>query len=249
MLNTRNVFFTERFRQAFRSGLINKFGYLPTANKVAIEFNLRNYETRPISRESIRKWLVGSALPEMDKLEILVKWLNLNPAYLFSKNEIADERLMNEPSKSLEISQLASYTLRKVEQLAQTALNFASPRTAILDNKGNILMVNNAWRAEAMIHSTTLKGKDTCEGINYLSICDNVQGDDAEEALKMSRSIREVISDHTKVFNIKYVCHSQDEKRWFLAKISAFSDHQASCFIVSHQKITEDNYKQDYLIV
>jgi hypothetical protein len=193
--------------------------------------------------------LVGSALPEMDKLEILVKWLNLNPAYLFSKNEIADERLMNEPSKSLEISQLASYTLRKVEQLAQTALNFASPRTAILDNKGNILMVNNAWRAEAMIHSTTLKGKDTCEGINYLSICDNVQGDDAEEALKMSRSIREVISDHTKVFNIKYVCHSQDEKRWFLAKISAFSDHQASCFIVSHQKITEDNYKQDYLIV
>ena len=95
MLNTRNVFITERFRQAFRAGLINKFGYLPTANKVAIEFNLRSYETKPISRESIRKWLVGSSLPEMDKLEILVKWLNLNPAYLFSRNEIADERLMN----------------------------------------------------------------------------------------------------------------------------------------------------------
>jgi hypothetical protein len=218
------VFITERFRQAFRAGLINKFGYLPTANKVAIEFNLRSYETKPISRESIRKWLVGSSLPEMDKLEILVKWLNLNPAYLFSRNEIADERLMND----------------------QEALNFTSPRTAILDKTGNILMVNNAWRAEAMIHSKLLKGKDTCEGINYLAICDNVQGEDAEEALQMSRSIREVISDHTKVFNMKYVCHTQDEKRWFLAKISAFSDHHISCFIVSHQKITEDNYNNGF---
>ncbi len=246
MLNTRNVFITERFRQAFRAGLINKFGYLPTANKVAIEFNLRSYETKPISRESIRKWLVGSSLPEMDKLEILVKWLNLNPAYLFSRNEIADERLMNDQDNSFEISQLASYTFRKVEQLAQAALNFTSPRTAILDKTGNILMVNNAWRAEAMIHSKLLKGKDTCEGINYLAICDNVQGEDAEEALQMSRSIREVISDHTKVFNMKYVCHTQDEKRWFLAKISAFSDHHISCFIVSHQKITEDNYNNGF---
>jgi hypothetical protein len=45
---------------------------------VAREFNLRAYDTSPVSQESARRWLRGVSLPEEERLRVLVNWLNLD---------------------------------------------------------------------------------------------------------------------------------------------------------------------------
>ncbi len=66
--------------------LIKKFGKIPSANTFANQFNLRAYGTKTITRETARKWLLGLAVPEIDKLVVLVDWLEINVLELFSKD-------------------------------------------------------------------------------------------------------------------------------------------------------------------
>jgi len=239
-----NSLVIERFAQALRSGLINKFGCVPAASKLAIEFNLRNIDTNPISREAARKWNNGQSMPEAGRLKILIKWLNLNPTYIYSINDLVDERHFNQVANPIDVAHLAAHTLRKAENLAQAAMNFASSLTVILDHSGCISMVNNAWRDAAMLHPALKHGKLACEGVNYLQLCDRVRGPEAKNAAKMAESIREVMRDNAKICYLKYACHSKNERRWFLAKLSAFSDLSDVCFIITHEPITESVFNQ-----
>lgn len=66
-------------------GLFKKFGKIPSANIFANQFNLRAYGTKTITRETARKWLLGLAVPEIDKLVVLVEWLDIDVLNLFGQ--------------------------------------------------------------------------------------------------------------------------------------------------------------------
>lgn len=68
----------ENFSALLRDSLRSRFGRIPSAAVVAREFNLRAYDTTPISQESARRWLRGVSLPEEERLRVLVNWLNLD---------------------------------------------------------------------------------------------------------------------------------------------------------------------------
>jgi hypothetical protein len=75
--------------------LIKKLGALPSSSKFADQFNLRARGTTTITRETARKWLAGLVVPEIDKLTILIKWLDIEPAEIFKM----DEDLTNKNSR------------------------------------------------------------------------------------------------------------------------------------------------------
>lgn len=239
-----NQLVIERFLLAFRAGLINRFGEIPTANKLAIEFNFRNTQSSPISRESARKWINGQSLPESSRLKTLISWLNLDASFIFATSIIEIEHPQSEVESGEDLTKLEAYRLRKIEGLGQAAINFVSPLTAILDKEGFIILVNNAWRAAAMVYPKLKDGNLGCEGINYLELCDKARGPDSEEAHKVAKSIRDVIYDNSKSFKIKYPCHSKEEKRWFEVNISAFVYKSDVCYIVSHLPISEKIFQQ-----
>jgi hypothetical protein len=64
-------------------GLIKKMGKTPSANSFANQFNLRAYGTTTITRETARKWRLGLAVPSMDKLAVLIEWLDIDVLNLF----------------------------------------------------------------------------------------------------------------------------------------------------------------------
>lgn len=68
----------ENFAALLRDSLRGRFGRIPSAAVVAREFNLRAYDTLPISQESARRWIRGVSLPEEQRLRVLVNWLNLD---------------------------------------------------------------------------------------------------------------------------------------------------------------------------
>jgi PAS domain-containing protein len=156
-----------RFSDALNKGLMNTLGEIPTAARLADQFNLRAYGTKTISRETARKWKCGLALPEAGNLQVLIEWLNLSPASVFSSGPLDLNSHLKLLYSAAELRS-ASHKLRESEHLAQAALNALSPRTAVLDKTGVIILVNNAWRSHAVADPNENFYKSCCEGINYL---------------------------------------------------------------------------------
>ena len=232
-MNTK-VKMLERFSIALRSGLVNKFNRIPTAQKFSDEFNLRS--VNPITRETARKWINGLVMPESERLLILIQWLNLNSDYVYLNSTEVDEK------KS---SQNKIQSLRKIEAFARNALNFASPRIAIMDKHGIIIMVNEAWRAAANRNPPLHKTTPLCEGANYLEILDKVKGLEKENAREMASDIRELYRNPGKKFQFKYPCHSPAKKHWFFAELSSFNEGTNNCLVISHQEISELQFLAD----
>jgi len=234
----------ERFHLAFRAGLINRFGEIPTASKLAIEFNLRNFQSKPVSRESARKWINGQSIPETARLKTLIGWLNLDAAFIYSTTITEKESISVGIESDQDRAKVEAYGLRKIEGLAQAALNFVSPLTAILNTDGVIILVNSAWRSAAMLYPKLKGGSLGCEGVNYLAVCEKAMGSGSIEANKVARSIRAVNADYSKIFTSQYPCHSNGDKRWFEVKVSAYKHFNDVCCVVTHMPITEATFKK-----
>ena len=229
---------------AFRAGLINRFGKIPTANKLAIEFNLRNFESKPISREAARKWINGQSMPETARLKILISWLNLDVAFIYATTFIEKASNHLRIDGEQDRAKVEAYQLRKIEGFAQAALNLVSPLTAILNTDGSIILVNTAWRSAAMLYPKLKGGSLGCEGVNYLEVCDKAKGLGSTEANKVAQYIRDVIAERTKIFVSKYSCHSNGDKRWFEVKVTSYEHLKDLCIVLTHTPITEATFNK-----
>jgi hypothetical protein len=169
-------------------------------------------------------------MPEAERLLVLIKWLNLNSDYVYLNSTEVDEE--NHPPNKIQ-------RLRKMEAFARNALNFASPRIAIMDKHGTIIMVNTAWRAAANRNPPLHQMTTLCEGANYLEILDKVRGQEKENAREMASDIRELFRNPGKKFQLKYPCHAPAKKHWFLVELSSFIEGKDTCLIISHQEISE----------
>ena len=223
----------ERFSIVLRSGLVNKFSRLPTAQKFSNEFNLRS--VTPITRETARKWINGLVMPESERLLVLIQWLNLNADYVYLASTEVGNDVENYPPSKIK-------RLREVEVFARNALNFASPRIAIMDKHGTIILVNEAWRAAANRNPPLHKTTALCEGANYLEILDKVKGLEKENARETASAIRDLVTNPGKKFVFKYPCHSPSKKHWFIAELSSFHEKENQCLTISHQEISERQF-------
>ena len=66
----------ERFSEELRSRLGLIFGKSITGESLAREFNLRAVGCPQITRETARRWLIGTALPEYGRLVVFKQWLD-----------------------------------------------------------------------------------------------------------------------------------------------------------------------------
>ncbi len=81
------------FSNALRAALINRMGKMPSATHLANQFNFRAHGTTEITRETARKWVTGQAIPEIERLNILIEWLELDPNKFLASgaNQTANE--------------------------------------------------------------------------------------------------------------------------------------------------------------
>ena len=77
------------------------------------------------------------------------------------------------------------------ETLPLSVFDSLSAHIAILDHNGVIQATNRAWQNHAV--QGGLPPGYNHHGINYLSICNTVNGDDSQEACKVAAGIRSVI--------------------------------------------------------
>ena len=120
---------------------------------------------------------------------------------------------------------------------ADAALEALSIHLAILDQSGTIVRVNGAWRsfAQANGYSTS----HLIEGSNYFKVCDTAHGPDSEGAADFGNGLRAVLQGRQAVFQFEYPCHSPQEQRWFLGKVTRFlGEDRQHYLVVTHSEIT-----------
>lgn len=122
-------------------------------------------------------------------------------------------------------------------ELLQATLDALLAHIAVLDEHGNILAVNEAWRRFAEANGF----KDSSFGIgsNYLQICLSASGDCADESITVAQGIKDVIIGLRFEFHLEYPCHSPNEQRWFLVQATPFAVGDAMRVVVTHTNITE----------
>lgn len=126
--------------------------------------------------------------------------------------------------------------LRAAEALAQLSLDALSAHVAILDEDGDILLVNRAWRDFARENS--LACDNVSEGANYFAICDGARGPGAEGAADFAEGIRAVLSGRRIQFALEYPCSSPEEERWFVGRVTRLPDKGVNRVVVAHENIT-----------
>ena len=116
-------------------------------------------------------------------------------------------------------------------------LNTITEHIVVIDSNGDIQFVNKSWIDFGQNNSCQINTNWT--GINYINECDNAAALGDDFGVIAGSGIREVIGGHKSEFYLEYPCHSPDEERWFMMRVTPFTIQEMSCFVISHQNITE----------
>jgi signal transduction histidine kinase len=121
--------------------------------------------------------------------------------------------------------------LAKAHQFLQSTLNALSAMIVVLDEQGNILATNDAWKQFA-IDQQQMECKCGV-GNNYLETCQ------MSVAPEMVTGLREVLTGRRKYFEFEYQSRSSTDARWFLMRATPFPVPGPTRVVVAHEEITQ----------
>ncbi|MFN8599708.1 MAG: PAS domain S-box protein [Candidatus Binatia bacterium] len=122
-------------------------------------------------------------------------------------------------------------------RLSRATIDALSAHICVLDESGEILTTNAAWR---QFHEDNRSAAGVADGAgNYLRVCDAVTGPDAEQAAAFAAGIRAVLRGDAAQFTLEYPCHSPSEQRWFVGRVTRLGSDGPARVVVAHENITE----------
>ena len=125
--------------------------------------------------------------------------------------------------------------IRESQRFLQSTLDALSSNIAILDEKGEIVAVNAAWHRFAAANGGD---PDACGvGSNYLEVCRRASPSSAE-ANSAAEGIRQAIAGAPEDFSLEYSCHSPEQKRWFVMRVTRFAGEGPIRVVLAHENIT-----------
>jgi PAS domain S-box-containing protein len=131
---------------------------------------------------------------------------------------------------------LSEFSQRHLADTQIAILNALPAHIALLNSEGVIVAVNDSWRRFAS--ANVLQSQDFFVGQNYLTVCENAQGECSQEARETAQGIRRVLRGETAEFGLEYPCHSPTEKRWFRLMVTPLSGNPISGAVVMHLNVT-----------
>lgn len=116
-------------------------------------------------------------------------------------------------------------------------LDSITDHIVVIDNMGTIQYANKSWAVFGKDNACSVG--DHWQGINYIDECSKAaaMGDGFEKQAK--NGILKVINKEESEFYFEYPCHSPDEKRWFMMRVTTLELKSKAYFVIFHQNITE----------
>ncbi|WP_310383276.1 diguanylate cyclase [Roseateles sp.] len=128
----------------------------------------------------------------------------------------------------------------------RSVMDALSAHICVLDERGLIVKVNRAWREFAAANGG--QAALCSEGNNYLSACSSDNGDSTQAGgAEFTAKLAEVLAGRLDGFQLEYPCHSPEQTRWFLARVSRVADADPPRIVVAHDSVTELKLVQETL--
>ncbi|MFD2173756.1 CheR family methyltransferase [Rhodobacter lacus] len=122
-------------------------------------------------------------------------------------------------------------------QLLQSVIDGLAEHVAVLDGKGDIMLVNAAWTRFATDNGDP-GAAHTGVGVNYVGHCDTgIAAIDGGYAKRAVEGIRAVLTGKQDQFSLEYPCDAPDCPRWFVMHVRPLANPIQGA-VVSHIEIT-----------
>ena len=157
-------------------------------------------------------------------------------AFSISPVVLQEQRCATLVFKDISKQKQVEEALRASEWYLRSTLDGLSAHIVVLDNRGDIILTNKAYQDFAVRNG--VDPGDVSEGTNYLAVCDTASGEHSEEAAPFAEGIRQVLLGKRQSFELEYPCHSPDEDRWFIGRVTPFAGKDPRRVIVAHENIT-----------
>lgn len=153
---------------------------------------------------------------------------------------------MPESIKRSVTKRLQTKLVEAKDYFAQTVINALPAQVCLLNNTGDILLVNSAWRNFYKANSISQLSNDYFIGTNYLQICSQSKGVGADEATLLVEGALRVINGELDEFSLQYSYHTASQKRWFNVRVTHFLN-ESEHIMLSHENITEFKVAEEKL--
>ena len=133
------------------------------------------------------------------------------------------------------------------DDFLRSVLNSISEHIVVIDREGMIRFVNKAWVTFGQDNGCLIK-TNAWLTINYLKVCDESAALGEEYGSEAAEGIRRVIEQALVLFCSEYPCHSPNEKRWFMMRVTPFQLADVLYCAISHQNITERKLAEEQVL-
>ena len=133
----------------------------------------------------------------------------------------------------------------QTDSLRSVALDALPAHIALLDSRGIILGVNEAWRRFALDNG--FPGESQGVGDDYLGVCAKACAHGCEEAEAVAAGIRAVLSGAAERFEMEYPCHAESQRRWFRLMVTPLPGEPRSGAVVMHVDVTARRLAEERL--
>lgn len=128
-------------------------------------------------------------------------------------------------------------------EFLRLVLDSITEHIVVINEAGDIQFVNKSWSTFGKDNECIIG--DDWVGVNYINECDKASELGDEFAAQAGAGIRKVIKNSKSNFYLEYPCHSPDEQRWFMMRVTPFEVTGQNFFVISHQDITERKLAED----
>ena len=131
---------------------------------------------------------------------------------------------------------IAEKALQASESFTRAVLDSLSSHVCVLDEKGNILRTNDAWREFAQEHvgGVFTLGK---VGDNFLACCRHLIAGDASTSQAILNGVEAVLKGSQPSFSAEYQELLPEVPRWFLMRVTPLKESHG--VVISHTDISE----------
>jgi len=116
---------------------------------------------------------------------------------------------------------------------------------AVLDSKGAIVAVNDAWKRFGSANGAT--GEASAPGTSYLAVCARAAAAGDPYARAMLEGLHDVLARRHERFRLEYPCNSPGQARWYRAVVTRFFHRGATYVAVIHEDTTDRRRVEDEL--
>ena len=136
--------------------------------------------------------------------------------------------------------------MENAQEFLKLVLDSITEHIVVIDQYGTFRFVNKAWSSFGDNNACVVS--DDWDGVNYLEECDKAAAMGDEFGTKAGEGIRKVIEKKESEFYFEYPCHSPEEKRWFMMRVTPFQVKNNDYFVISHQNITERKLAEEEVV-